>query len=204
LIFAEPSTATVNFNNTIANAGAGNLLNATLGSTVAFNANASTLTSAIETDATSTTNVSLANGATWTMSASSTATSLNLANSAIFFSPSGGFKTLTVGSYVGTGANITLNTALGGPNAGSTDQVIINGGSATGLTSLTIKNASGAAGAATTGASIRWSLSPTAGQRHRPPFISPTMRRSSRGDSNITSTAPPTRTGIWSRARLRQ
>ena len=154
LIFAEPSTATVNFNNTIANAGAGNLLNATLGSTVAFNANASTLTGAIQTDATSTTNVSLTNGATWTMSASSTTTSLNLANSAIFFSPSGGFKTLTVGSYVGTGANITLNTALGGPNAGSTDQVIINGGSATGLTSLTIKNASGAAGAATTGAGI--------------------------------------------------
>src|SRR3984885_4542486 len=154
LIFAEPSTATVNFNNTIANAGAGNLLNATLGSTVAFNANASTLTGAIQTDATSTTNVSLTNGATWTMSASSTTTSLNLANSAIFFSPSGGFKTLTVGSYVGTGANITLNTALGGPNARSTDQVIINGGSATGLTSLTIKNASGAAGAATTGAGI--------------------------------------------------
>jgi autotransporter family porin len=67
---------------------------------------------------------------------------------------SGGFKTLTVGSYAGTGPNITLSTALGSPNAGSTDQVIINGGSATGLTSLTIKNASGAAGAATTGAGI--------------------------------------------------
>ena len=103
LIFAEPSTATVNFNNTIANAGAGNLLNATLGSAVAFNANASTLTGAIETDPTSITNVSLANGTNWTMSASSTATSLNLANSAIVFSPSGGFKTLTLGWYVGRG-----------------------------------------------------------------------------------------------------
>ncbi|MGH6798219.1 MAG: pertactin-like passenger domain-containing protein, partial [Roseiarcus sp.] len=154
LIFAEPSTATVNFNNTVANAGAGNLLNAALGSTVAFNANASTLTGAIETDPSSITNVALTNGTNWTMSGSSTATSLSLANSAILFSPSGGFKTLTLGSYFGTGANITLNTALGGPNAGSTDQLVINGGSATGLTSLTIKNASGAAGAATTGAGI--------------------------------------------------
>ena len=154
LILADPSSATINFNNTIANAGAGNLLNATAGSTVAFNASASTLTGAIQTDPTSLTNVSLDNGTNWTMSASSTATSLNLTNSAIVFAPSGGFKTLTLGSYVGTGANITLNTALGGPNAGSTDQLVINGGSATGLTSLTIKNASGAAGAATTGNGI--------------------------------------------------
>jgi hypothetical protein len=154
LILADPSTATVNFNHTIANAGAGNLLNATLGSAVAFNANASTLTGAIETDPTSVTNVSFINGTNWTMSGSSTATSLNLANSAIVFSPSGGFKTLTLGSYFGSGANITLNTALGGPNAGSTDQLIVKGGSATGLTSLTIKNASGAAGAATTGPGI--------------------------------------------------
>jgi len=153
LILADPSTATINFNATVANAGAGNLLNATLGSTVAFNANASTLTGAIQTDATSVTNVSLTNGTNWTMSASSTATSLNLANSAIVFSPSGGFKTLTVGSYVGAGANITLNTALGGPNAGSTDQLIINGGSASGSTALAIKNAS-ATGAATTGNGI--------------------------------------------------
>jgi fibronectin-binding autotransporter adhesin len=153
LIFADPSIATVNFNNTVANAGAGNLLNATLGSVIAFNANASTLTGAIQTDPTSVTNVSLANGSNWAMTASSTATSLNLANSAIVFSPSGGFKTLTVGSYFGTGANIALNTALGGPNAGSTDQLIINGGSATGLTALTVKNASGT-GAATIGAGI--------------------------------------------------
>ncbi|HXE23719.1 MAG TPA: hypothetical protein VN637_02400 [Roseiarcus sp.] len=153
LILADPSTATVNFNSTVANAGAGNLLNATFGSTVNFNANASTLTGAIQTDATSTTNVSLTNGSNWTMSASSAATSLSLANSAIVFSPSGGFKTLTVGSYVGMGANIALNTALGGPNAGATDQLVINGGSATGLTALTIKNTSGT-GSPTTGAGI--------------------------------------------------
>ncbi len=43
MIFADPSTATVNFNNTIANAGAGDLINATTGSVVALNASASTL-----------------------------------------------------------------------------------------------------------------------------------------------------------------
>ena len=171
LILADPSSATINFNNTIANAGAGNLLNAAAGSTVAFNASASTLTGAIQTDPTSLTNVSLANGTNWAMTASSTATNLNLTNSAIVFAPSGGFKTLTLGSYVGTGANITLNTALGGPSAGSTDQLVINGGSATGPTSLTIKNASGAAGAATTGKGFRWSPRATAGPHRRTLFI---------------------------------
>ncbi len=154
LIFAEPSVATVNFTNTTANASGGNLLNATLGSAVALNANASTLTGAIQTDATSTTNVSLTNGTTWTMTGTSAMTGLNVFNSAVVFSSSGGFKTLTVGSLVGgTGANVTLNTALGAATP-ATDQIIINGGSATGLTSLTIKNASGNAGAPTTGAGI--------------------------------------------------
>jgi hypothetical protein len=154
LIFADPSTATINFNNTVATANGGNLLNATAGSTIAFNANASTLTGAIQTDSTSTTNVSLTNGTDWTMTGSSTMTGLNLSNSAVIFSPSGGFKTLTVGSLVGgTGANVTLNTQLAG--AQNTDQIIINGGSATGTTALTIKNASASnAGAATTGAGI--------------------------------------------------
>jgi hypothetical protein len=55
LIFADPSIATINFNNTVANAGTNNLLNATNGSVVTFNANASTLTGAIQTDSTSTT-----------------------------------------------------------------------------------------------------------------------------------------------------
>jgi Autochaperone Domain Type 1 len=88
------------------------------------------------------------------MTGSSTMSSLNVANSSVIFgAPSaGGFKTLTVGSYVGTGANLTLNTMLGGSNS-PTDQLIVNGGSATGSTSLTIKNAGGAGGF-TTGAGI--------------------------------------------------
>jgi hypothetical protein len=154
LIFADPSIATINFTGTTATANGGNLLNATNGSTIAFNASASTLTGAIQTDATSTTNVSLTNNTNWTMTGSSTLSTLNLTNSSVVFSPSGGFKTLTVGSLVGgTGANVTLNTQLAG--AQNTDQIIINGGAATGTTALTIKNASASnAGAATAGSGI--------------------------------------------------
>ena len=50
LIFADPSVSTVNFNNTTANAGANNLLDATNGSAITLNANASALTGAIQTD----------------------------------------------------------------------------------------------------------------------------------------------------------
>ena len=89
LIFADPSVATINFNNTIANAGTNNLLNATNGSVVTFNASASTLTGAIQTDSTSTTNVNLTNGTTWTMTGSSTVTNLKVTNSAIVFAPPG-------------------------------------------------------------------------------------------------------------------
>ena len=65
LVFADPSTATLNFNNTTANAGTNNLLDATAGSAITLNASASALTGAIRTDAASTSNVNLTNGATW-------------------------------------------------------------------------------------------------------------------------------------------
>ena len=156
LIHVDPSTGTINFNSTTATANGGNLLNVTAGSDITFNANASTLTGAIQTDTAtaSRANVSLTNGSSWTMTGSSTMTSLTLTNSTVTFSPSGGFKTLTVGSLTaGTGANITLNTQLAG--AQNTDQIVINGGATSGTTSLTIKNASaGNAGAATAGSGI--------------------------------------------------
>jgi hypothetical protein len=155
LIFADLSFATINFNNTVANAGTNSLLNATNGSVVTFNASASTLTGAIQTDSTSTTNVNFTNGTTWTMTGSSTVTNLKVTNSAIVFAPpdsGAGFKTLTVTNYVGSGANITLYAALAGANSAS-DKIIINGGSATGSTLLTIKNVGGVGGA-TTGAGI--------------------------------------------------
>ncbi len=155
-IFAVPgpSTATVNFNDTIADA-ADNLLDATNGSDITLNASASKLTGAIQTNSTSTTNVNLTNGTIWTMTGSSTVTNLSVTNSVVVFAPPGsgvGFKTLTVTNYVGSGANITMNATLGGPTT-SADQIIVNGGKATGFTFLTINNFGGLGGP-TSGAGI--------------------------------------------------
>ncbi len=155
LIFADPSIATINFNATVANAGTNNLLDAAAGSIVTLNANASALTGAIFTDATSTSNVNLTNGATWNMTGPSTVSNLSVFNSAVVFAPpgaGGAFKTLTVGAYVGSGANVTLNAFLSGSNSNS-DRIIVNGGTASGSTLLTICNVGGLGGQ-TTGAGI--------------------------------------------------
>ena len=154
IVFADPSIATITFNNSTVNAGTGYLLDATGGSVITFNASASTLTGAMATDPTSTSNVNLTNGTVWNLTGPSNVSSLAVTNSAIVFAPPGpgGFKTLTVGNYVGSGANITLNTALGGSSS-PTDQIVVNGGTATGLTYLTIRNAGGL-GAQTTGSGI--------------------------------------------------
>lgn len=155
LIFADPSVATVNFNATTADAGTNNLLNATAGSAVTLNADASRLTGAVRTDATSTSNVNLTNGTTWTVTGPSTVTNLAVTNSRVVFAPpsaGGGFKTITVTNYSGSGAGITMNVALGGSNS-SADQIVVNGGHATGTTALTIRNVGGLGGQ-TTGAGI--------------------------------------------------
>ena len=174
LIFADPSAATINFNNTTANAGTNNLVDATGGSSITLNANASTLTGAIQTDSassvgvnlsngsawsatfnnnsftaaiqtdhTSSSTIALTNGSIWTMDSSSSVSNLAVANSTILFAPPGSgaaFKTLTVGSYSGAGANLTMNTFLGGTGS-KTDELVINGGTGPGTTSVTINNA---------------------------------------------------------------
>ena len=148
LIFADPSIATLNFNTTTANAGSNNLLNTTAGSAITLNANASMLTGGIRTDAASTSNVNLTNNTTWNLNAPSSVTNLNVTHSIIVFAPpgsGGGFKTLTVNNYVGNGANIAMNVALGGPSSAA-DQIIINGGKAIGSTLLTINNVGGLGG----------------------------------------------------------
>jgi hypothetical protein len=76
------------------------------------------------------------------MTGSSNVTNLAVTNSVVVFAPpsSGvGFKTLTVNNYTGSGANITMNVALGTLGTPS-DQIVINGGKATGSTLLTINN----------------------------------------------------------------
>ncbi len=126
-----PPSSTINFNSTTANAGTNPLLDATGAGTIAtFNANASTLTGTIQTGPGATSNVNLTNGTTWNLTGPSTVSNLSVANSVIVFAPptsGAAFKTLTVGNYVGTGANIIMNAALGGSNSGS-DQIIVNGG----------------------------------------------------------------------------
>jgi outer membrane autotransporter protein len=120
-----------------------------------FAASASTLTGRILTAAGSISNVSLTSGTTWNMDADSNVTALvNNASTINFTPPVGGvFKNLTVdGDYTGTAGTLVLNTHLGTDGSPS-DKLIINGGTATGSTSMVIRNAAGA-GALTTGDGI--------------------------------------------------
>src|SRR5580704_12637071 len=135
--------------------GNGVLLNTVSSGTTNLTATGSQLTGAITTDATSTANVTLQGDSTWTMTGSSTLTNLVNDPSTIVFTPPVGdptlltsYKTLTVTNYTGMGGGITLNTFHGGDGSPS-DRLIINGGSATGSTGLTIHNTTGPGGETT-------------------------------------------------------
>ena len=137
----------------------GILLSVINGSTATMTSDSSTLTGAITTASGSTSNVTLADGTVWNMTASSNATNLTNNDSLInIIAPTGdptllaSYKTLTVTNYTGTGGEIVLNTYLGTDGSPS-DQLVINGGTATGTTSLTIHNTTGP-GAETTGNGI--------------------------------------------------
>jgi outer membrane autotransporter protein len=127
----------------------GILLSVTNGATATMTSDSSTLTGAITTAAGSTNNVTLGNGTVWNMTASSNATNLTNNDSLInIIAPTSdptqlsSYKTLTVMNYAGTGGNIVLNTYLAADNAPS-DQLVVNGGTATGATLLTIHNTTG-------------------------------------------------------------
>ncbi|UTV55405.1 autotransporter outer membrane beta-barrel domain-containing protein [Burkholderia arboris] len=162
-------------NGTVVTAGNGTLLNLANGSNVTFNASAVNLAGDIVSDASSTGTVLLANGttltgridpvaltidgtSTWRMTGSSVLSSLNNAGLVAFAAPTGSptltgsYKTLTMGSYVGNGGTIALNTYLGA-DASPTDRLIVNGGTASGTTGLKIANTAGT-GAQTTGDGI--------------------------------------------------
>ncbi len=147
LIFADPATATVTFNKSVAAAGDNNLANVTNGSELTLNANASALVGVVQTQAGAVSNLNLSNGSNWSITGNSTVSTLSLNNSSAGFSSpgGGGFKTLTVTSYTGTNASLTFNALLGGTNP-TADQLVINGGEATGATKISI-NALNAAGA---------------------------------------------------------
>ncbi|WP_448956563.1 autotransporter outer membrane beta-barrel domain-containing protein [Labrys neptuniae] len=102
-------------------------------------------------------NMTVDSASTWTMTASSTvnstATSTTTNTGLIVFTPpvNGAYKTLTTSNFVGgTGGTIgtvVLNTYLGDDSSPS-DQIVVDGGTATGSTGLTIVN-NGGPGAAT-------------------------------------------------------
>ncbi len=74
LVFVDPSNVTMNYTNSTLDAGSGNLFNTVGGSTLTVNASSTSLTGAIQTDATSTSTLAMSNGSTWTMTGSSTLT----------------------------------------------------------------------------------------------------------------------------------
>jgi len=135
--------ATINATDAMATGNNGIVLSAADSSNVAMTSNRSTLTGAMLTDASSTSNVPLGNGTTWNMTGSSNVTNLTNNDSDIISTPAASaFKTLTVMNYMRTGGTITLNTILGADNSPS-DRLIVSGGTATGATNLKIQNAKG-------------------------------------------------------------
>jgi hypothetical protein len=91
------------------------------------------------------TNVTVDPSSTWTVTANSTVTGAVTNAGLIEFTPpgpAGAFKTLTTMNYVGAGGTLGLNTFLGADNSPS-DKLVINGGSASGTSSLRITNAGG-------------------------------------------------------------
>ena len=88
------------------------------------------------------TNVGVSAGATLNMQGVSQ-TFGNVTNAGtIMTSGTGPGTTLTANNYVGNGGNLALNTFLGADNSPS-DKLVINGGTATGSTSILINNVGG-------------------------------------------------------------
>ena len=151
------TTATISATDSQIIANNGTLLNTTGAPTTTFTADKSGLSGAIMS--TGTTNVTLQNGTAWAMTGTSNMTSLVNNDSAIdVAAPTGSptlssnYKTLTTGSYTGTGGTLALNTYLGTDNSPS-DQLIVTG-AASGSTGLIIRN-NGGPGQDTTGNGIQ-------------------------------------------------
>lgn len=117
-------------------------------------ASGSQLTGAAQTEAGSTSNLSLSDNSKWNVTGNSNITELTNTDSLIQFSApdSGTYKTLTVGNYTGNAGQIGLNTYLDTDGSPS-DRLIIDGGTASGSSRLLIANAGGQ-GALTTGNGI--------------------------------------------------
>jgi autotransporter family porin len=113
-------------------------------SAAVITASGARLNGAALTEPGATSNLSLVNGSLWNMTGNSNVTGLtNSASQIQFAAPvAGAFKTLTAVNYTGASGVIGLNTYLGGDGSPS-DRLMLNGGAATGLSSLRITNAGG-------------------------------------------------------------
>lgn len=110
---------------------------------------ASTVTGSAFTAPGSVSNVVMRDDSVWNLTGSSNLTNLLNDPSLIDFSPPVGdptllasYKTLTVVNYVGEDGQIALNTYLGTDGAPS-DILVVDGGTATGATSLIVRNTTG-------------------------------------------------------------
>ncbi|UIP23749.1 autotransporter outer membrane beta-barrel domain-containing protein [Achromobacter deleyi] len=126
------------------------------GSTLNLLANASTLTGAGLTNAAGISNVALNGASTWNVTGDSVVTKLSNNDSLVAFAAPAGdpsqpasYKTLTTQNYSGANGRIGLNAFLGADGSPS-DRLVINGGTASGATSLLV-TPSGGAGALTVG-----------------------------------------------------
>lgn len=129
------------------------------GGSLDLDASGSRLTGSATAATGSTSDVSLTNGSLWNITGSSNLTALSNAESLIEFSaPSSdplllpSYKTLSVGTYGGIEGNIGFNAYLE-DDASPSDRLIIDGGTASGSTGLSVNN-TGGGGALTTGNGI--------------------------------------------------
>ena len=122
-----------------------NATGGSLASVAVVSAHSSTITGAMITEAGSSSDVALRSGSMWNLTGNSNLTNLVNDSSTIDISAPnvGVFKTLTTNAYTGANGIIAFNTHLGGDGSPS-DLLIIDGGTATGRTSVIIKNAAGA------------------------------------------------------------
>ena len=132
---------------------------------------------AILTDSTSTSNVTLQNNTVWTVTGNSNVTTMTNGPSLIQFAPPTGdpqsaasYKTLTVTNYVGQGGSIVLNT-FQDDDSSPTDRLVINGGTATGSTTLFSAQHGRATSALLPPATAsKWSAQPMAPRQRRTPL----------------------------------
>lgn len=134
--------------------GNADVLEVVSGGRLDLNSSDSELTGAAQTEAGSTSNVTLSDQSKWNLTGNSILTDLTNTNSLIQFSAPDGdtYKTLTVGNYTGNAGQIGFNTYLDTDGSPS-DRLIIDGGTASGSSRLLIANAGGQ-GALTTGNGI--------------------------------------------------